>query len=61
MLPKASYDVHEVIGHDDNAAGGLSFGGFLVAVGIIMRVALAGAGSNLIVETVTTLIPLIGR
>jgi len=51
-----SYDVHKVIGRDDNVAAGLSFGGFLVAIGIIMRVALAGAGSNLAVETVTTLI-----
>lgn len=51
-----SYDVHRVIEQDDNTAAGLSFGGYLVAIGIIMRVALKGAGSQLIVETMTTLI-----
>ena len=51
-----SYDVHQVIEQDDNVAAGLSFGGYLVAIGIIMRVALVGAGSNLVVETATTLV-----
>ncbi len=49
-----SYDIHRVIGQDDNAAAGLSFGGFLVAMGVVARVSLAGAGSNLLAETVTT-------
>ncbi len=51
-----AYDVHHVIEHDDNLAAGLSFGGYLVSIGIIMRVALKGAGSNLFVETLTTVI-----
>jgi uncharacterized membrane protein YjfL (UPF0719 family) len=49
-----SYDIHHVIGQDDNAAAGLSFGGFLVAMGVVARVSLAGASSNLLAETVTT-------
>lgn len=50
-----SYDVHHVIEHDDNAAAGLSFGGFLAAVGIITKTALSGATSNLLAEIVTTI------
>jgi uncharacterized membrane protein YjfL (UPF0719 family) len=49
-----SYDVHHVIEHDDNAAAGLSFGGFLVAIGIITKVSLTGATSNILTEIVTT-------
>lgn len=49
-----SYDVHEVIEHDDNTAAGLSFGGFLVAIGIITKVSLSGATSNILTETITT-------
>jgi uncharacterized membrane protein YjfL (UPF0719 family) len=49
-----NYDVHHTIEHDDNAAAGLSFGGFLAAIGIITKTALSGASSNLLVELVTT-------
>lgn len=51
-----SYDIHKVIEDDDNVAAGISFGGFLVALGIITRGALAGATSNLGEEILTTLI-----
>ena len=44
------YDVHHTIEHDDNTAAGLSFGGFLVGLGIIMMTSLSGAGSNLLAE-----------
>lgn len=50
------YDVHHTIEHDDNTAAGLSFGGFLVGLGIIMRTALVGAGSNIIAELIPTLV-----
>lgn len=50
------YDVHETIEHDDNTAAGLSFGGFLVGLGIIMMTALKGAGSNLIAEIGPTIL-----
>lgn len=49
-----SYDVHHIIEHDDNMAAGLSFGGFLVAIGIITKVSLTGATSNILTEIVTT-------
>lgn len=42
-----SYDVHKTIGEDDNIPAGISFGGFLVGIGIIVRSALAGASSDL--------------
>ncbi len=45
-----SYDVHKVIGEDDNLPAGLSFGGFLVGLGIIVRAALLGATSQLLDE-----------
>jgi uncharacterized membrane protein YjfL (UPF0719 family) len=35
-------------------AAGLSFGGFLVAIGIITKVSLTGASSNILTEIVTT-------
>jgi uncharacterized membrane protein YjfL (UPF0719 family) len=45
-----NYDVHGVIEHDDNEAAGWSFGGWLIALGIIVCAALKGASSNVIVE-----------
>lgn len=55
------YDVHATIEHDDNTAAGLSFGGFLVGLGIIMKTALTGAGSNLLAEIgPTILIAIVG-
>ena len=51
-----SYDVHEIIEHDDNMPAGISFGGFLVAIGIIVRNSLIGAGSNLGEELILTVL-----
>mgnify|MGYP006416302767 FL=1 len=56
-----SYDVHGVIEHDDNEAAGWSFGGWLIALGIIICTALKGASSNVIVELeVLIIISLVG-
>jgi uncharacterized membrane protein YjfL (UPF0719 family) len=45
-----SYDVHAMIEHDDNEAVGWSFGGWLIALGIIACAALKGASSNVFIE-----------
>lgn len=50
-----SYDVHHIIGNDDNVAAGISFGGFLTSVGIITKAALSNAGSEIISETIITI------
>ncbi len=50
-----SYDVHKIIEDDDNMPAGIGFGGFLVAIGIIVRNGLIGAGSNLSEEIFITL------
>ena len=44
------FDVHAEIGDHDNTAAGITFAGFLVAQGIVVRTALAGAGSDLLPE-----------
>ncbi len=49
-----SYDVHGVIEDDKNVAAGVSFAGFLVAQGVIVRTAVAGAGSDLGTEVLIT-------
>ena len=51
-----SYDVYQVIGRDNNIPAGISFGGFLVALGIIIRTGLVGAGSNLLEEIGTMIV-----
>lgn len=48
------YDVHGVIEDDKNVAAGVSFAGFLVAQGVIVRTAVAGAGSDLGAEVLIT-------
>ncbi len=48
------YDVHKVIGDEDNMPAGVSFGGFLVAIGLIVRNALYGATSNVGEELIVT-------
>jgi len=50
------YDIHKVIGDDDNLPAGISFGGFLVGLGIITRSALYGATSRLGEEILITLV-----
>ena len=50
------YDVHKAIGDDHNVAAGISFGGFLAAIGFIVRGGLAGATSNISEEIATTIV-----
>lgn len=52
----AGYDVHEEIGDKDNVAAGISFGGYLAALGYIASVALTGASGQWVDEVVTTLV-----
>lgn len=52
----AGFNVHHTIEHDDNLAAGLAYGGFLVALGIVLRAALMGAGPDLFAEIVITLV-----
>ena len=56
FLAAARYDVHRVIGSENNAAAGLSLGGLFVAMGIILQAALKGAGSDLGAELLLTLV-----
>ncbi len=51
----ARYDVHRTIEEDDNLAAGISLGGYFVGLGIILKAALTGAGSNLGSELLVTL------
>ena len=46
------YDLHKIIGDEDNIPAGISFGGFLVALGIITRNSLFGATSHLLDEII---------
>ncbi|MDZ7640219.1 MAG: DUF350 domain-containing protein [Bryobacterales bacterium] len=52
----AGYDVHEEIGAKDNVAAGVSFGGYLAALGYIASVALTGATSDWMDEVATSLV-----
>ena len=52
----AGYDVHHEIGNDDNTAAGISFGGYLAALGYIASVALTGATSAWVDEVITAFI-----
>ena len=49
------YDIKGAIEKDNNAASGISFGGFLVALGIVAYAGLQGATSNLLSEFGTIL------
>jgi uncharacterized membrane protein YjfL (UPF0719 family) len=51
-----AYDVHDTIEKDDNLAAGLSFGGFLVGLGIIVRSAIFHASSDYFIEVLTALV-----
>jgi uncharacterized membrane protein YjfL (UPF0719 family) len=57
------YDVHKVIGEDNNAAAGIGFGGFLLAVGYVVRAGMAGPpislGTGLVAFVVYVVIALI--
>jgi uncharacterized membrane protein YjfL (UPF0719 family) len=50
----AGYDVEKTMEHDNNTAAGLSLGGFLVALGIVLGAALQNASSNLAEELAHT-------
>ncbi len=52
----ARYDVHKTIEEDDNVAAGISMGGYFVGLGIILKAALTGAGSDLGPEILVTLV-----
>lgn len=51
-----SYDVHHEIGEKNNVAAGISFCGFLVGIGIIIRAGVAGSSSKLLPELTTAVI-----
>jgi uncharacterized membrane protein YjfL (UPF0719 family) len=51
----AHFDARESLGRGKNAAAGISVGGFLVAAGIVLQAALAGAGSDIGAELLVTL------
>jgi uncharacterized membrane protein YjfL (UPF0719 family) len=50
----AGYDVLKAIEVDDNMAAGLSFSGFLAAIGVVIGAAVYGASSELLDEVLTT-------
>lgn len=50
-----TYNLHKAIEDDDNAAAGLSFGGFIVGVAMIVGAAFRGAGSAWLDETAIAL------
>jgi uncharacterized membrane protein YjfL (UPF0719 family) len=52
----AGYSMQKEVGEDQNLPAGISFGGLLVALGIIIRASLVGANSNLLVESAITVI-----
>lgn len=52
----AGYDVHGEIGDRDNVAAGISFGGYLTALGYIASVALTGASSDWADEVITSFV-----
>jgi uncharacterized membrane protein YjfL (UPF0719 family) len=52
----ARYDVHKSIAEDNNAAVGISLGGFFAAMGVILKAALTNAGSDLGAELLVTLV-----
>ena len=47
------YDVHKVIGEDNNAAAGFGFGGFLFAMGYIVRAAMTGESVSWAVDLIS--------
>lgn len=49
------FDFHQEI-EDDNVSAGISYGGFVVGIGLVVYSALNGAGPNLLAEAVITLI-----
>ena len=44
------YDIHHLIEYDDNVAAGLGYGAVLLALGIVLRATLVGAGKEVLVD-----------
>lgn len=57
------YDVHKVIGDDKNAAAGIGFGGFLFAIGYVVRAGMSGEsvsmGTDLVIFVLYVVIAMI--
>ncbi len=47
------YDIHKVIGEDNNVAAGIGFGGFLFAMGYVLRAAMLGESASWAVDLVS--------
>ena len=47
------YDIHKVIGDDNNVAAGIGFGGFLFAIGYVVRAAMTGQSTSWAVDLVS--------
>ncbi|MEI6560669.1 MAG: DUF350 domain-containing protein [Verrucomicrobiota bacterium] len=52
----AGYDVQETMEHDNNAAAGISLGGFLASLGVLLWALLQNASSDLLVELTAILV-----
>ena len=52
----AGYDVQETMEHDNNAAAGISLGGFLAGLGVLLWAVLQNASSDLLVELAAILV-----
>jgi len=47
------YDIHKVIGEDKNVAAGIGFGGFLFAIGYVVKAAMTGESTSWTVDLVS--------
>lgn len=47
------YDIHKVIGDDKNVAAGIGFGGFLFAIGYVVKAAMTGDSTSWVVDLVS--------
>lgn len=47
------YDIHKVIGDDKNVAAGIGFGGFLFAIGYVVKAAMTGDSTSWAVDLVS--------
>ncbi|MFT5525380.1 MAG: uncharacterized membrane protein YjfL (UPF0719 family) [Pirellulaceae bacterium] len=56
------YDIHHLIEYDDNVAAGLGYGAVLLALGIVLRATLVGAGKEVLVDELiaTTILGALG-
>jgi uncharacterized membrane protein YjfL (UPF0719 family) len=54
FVKTAGYNVHDSLEHDNNAAAGISLGGFLAALGVLIRATLHDASGDLLAELAVT-------